>query len=109
MYALVCLQYFDTVGSFVRIGVKAAKNIPQMQFLLRSLQGDHLSGKPGNVREFEAGGQGSLCNHHSVADLSWQHGGSMPSLVGWVTGRSSDLEKCLSFKTPYVRIKGGTG
>jgi len=29
----------------------------------------------------EAGGQGSLCNHHSVTDLFWQHAATMLSLV----------------------------
>jgi len=51
----------------------------------------------------EAGWQGSARNHHNVPDLSWQHGGSVLSLVrntlilqcfdavGWVTGRASGL------------------
>jgi len=30
---------------------------------------------------FEAGGQGSPRNRHSVSELSWQRGGSMLSLV----------------------------
>jgi len=57
-------------------------------WILRSVQFSSVFRKP--ISEIfigfctpylEAGGQGSPCNHHSVPDLSWQHGGSMLSPV----------------------------